>query len=116
MEEGCEMCSSLSKHDILVRACRKLYKVFSENAQSSSSDEVVVFSADLEKVIMIPRLKMFKSIIFAPQLTAFNQTFAPVGVKSQLKPITSKRWCCGVLWHSAIREIKKDLEKIKKIW
>jgi hypothetical protein len=49
IEESCEICSFWSKH-VIVRSSGKLYKVFSENAQSLSTDEVVVFSADLEMI------------------------------------------------------------------
>lgn len=50
---------------------------------------------------MLPRLEMFKQIIFAPRLTTYNQTFAPVGKNSKIKPL-------AVLWHSAITGRNKE--------
>lgn len=101
LDEDCEICSSWKYHDKLVKDSRNLYQEFSEKVNKTDTNNEVIFSADLEKVIMLPRLEMFKQIIFAPRLTTYNQTFAPVGKKSKLKPL-------AVLWHCALAGRNKE--------
>uniref|UniRef100_A0A6P7H6U8 Uncharacterized protein LOC114347807 n=2 Tax=Diabrotica virgifera virgifera TaxID=50390 RepID=A0A6P7H6U8_DIAVI len=68
-------------------------------ADSRSSGDSRVYTADLQKVIMLPRCDTFKEIIFTPRLIAFNESFVPVG--------TSKTSTVAVLWHEAISGRKK---------
>ncbi|KAF9417607.1 hypothetical protein HW555_005314 [Spodoptera exigua] len=42
---------------------------------------------DLQKVIMLPRIDMFKAAIFCPRIIAFNESFVPLGpTKSTSQP------------------------------
>lgn len=50
---------------------------------------------------MIPRLDMFKDVIFTPRIIAFNESFVPVGKKRKQYP-----W--AMIWHEAIRGRSKD--------
>ena len=38
-----------------------------------------IFSADLETVIVLPRMEQFKSVIFTIKLVVVNETFAQFG-------------------------------------
>ncbi|CAG9773506.1 unnamed protein product [Ceutorhynchus assimilis] len=92
--EDCDVCTSFPKHRDGYRNARKEYKL-----DSFKKDGLYV-SADLQKVIMLPRCEMFKEIIFMPRVIAFNETFVPIG-KSQKKPF-------AVIWHEAISGRSKD--------
>ena len=41
--------------------------------------DVMYFSVDLEKVIMLPRLPEVKTVVFTKRIVAYNLTFAPLG-------------------------------------
>lgn len=43
---------------------------------------------------MLPRLEMFKEVIFTPRIIAFNESFVPVGKKTSGPT--------AVVWHEAI--------------
>lgn len=43
---------------------------------------------------MLPRVDMFKEVIFTPRVIAFNESFVPVGSNNKIKT-------CAVLWHEA---------------
>ena len=60
-----------------------------------------VYSADLQKVIMIPRMESFKSVVFTHRIIALNESFVPVGTKSSCLPV-------AVLWHEGIAGRKKE--------
>lgn len=72
---------------------RKLFREHAD-AQFDPKDAVCV-SADLQKIIMLPRVDCFKSVLFIKRLIAYHETFAPVGKKSKLHP-------CAVVWHEGI--------------
>lgn len=101
LDDECEICSKWKIHIKLAKDSRELYRKYAENETERTENSELCVSADLEKVIMLPRLEMFKQIIFAPRLTTYNQTFAPVGKKSKQKPF-------AVLWHSALRGRNKE--------
>lgn len=50
---------------------------------------------------MLPRCDGFKEIIFAPRLIAFNESFVPLGKKSENLPV-------AVIWHEAIAGRSKE--------
>ena len=59
------------------------------------------YSADLQKVSMIPRMESFKSVVFTHHIIALNESFVPVGTKSSCLPV-------AVLWHERIAGRKKE--------
>nr|CAI5847249.1 unnamed protein product [Callosobruchus analis] len=61
----------------------------------------MIISADLQKVIMLPRAEMFKEIIFMPRIIVFNESFVPVG-----KAKCTKR--LAVLWHEGVAKRNKE--------
>lgn len=95
----CEFCSTWEVHHCRVEAARKLYK---EHAEMTFDNDTFCVSADLQKVIMLPRMDMFKAVIFTRRLTAYNESFVPVGKKQR------KRQPFAVLWHEAITTRKKE--------
>lgn len=90
--DGCGVCMDWIMHHEKYLKARQLY----ENHKKMPQDHnTIYFSADLEKVIMLPRLESFKAAIFCQRLVAYNHTFAPLGkITSESKPLT-------VLWHDA---------------
>ena len=98
LSDGCDVCQNWNKHMKRATEARAQYR---QDTDADSSNERVVFSADLEKVIMLPRLNMFKSVLFARRIIAFNESFIPVGSRQNLKPL-------AVLWHEAIAGRKRE--------
>ena len=62
----------------------------------------VIYCADMEKVIMLPYLDMFKSAIFTHRIDVYNESFVPVGKKQ--KNFSS----FPALWHEGIFGRSKD--------
>ena len=60
-----------------------------------------MFSVDMEKVIMLPRMPGVKQCIFTRRLIGYHKTFAPLDEKQQAKPY-------GIIWHEAIRGRKAE--------
>lgn len=89
--DDCQKCKDFGDHKLRANKARMLYAQHKE--QTDNDRGHIYFSADLEKVIMLPRLDTFKEVVFCPRLVAYNQTFAPLG-KSKHHPY-------AVLWHEA---------------
>ncbi|KAK9694956.1 hypothetical protein QE152_g33190 [Popillia japonica] len=63
---------------------------------AAEATEELFVSADLQKVIMLPRAEMFKEVLFIPRIVAFNESIVPIGKnRSNLKPL-------AVIWHEAV--------------
>ena len=50
---------------------------------------------------MIPRMEMFKTVLFTRKIIAFNESFVPLGETKSVKPI-------AVLWHEGLAGRKKE--------
>ncbi|GFR94559.1 CAI-1 autoinducer sensor kinase/phosphatase CqsS [Elysia marginata] len=105
--EECEICSTMAMHkkdchcedvcDISeflghktrYRAARKEYQ---QDSQVNTEEKRLIVSADLQKVIMLPRMEQFKTAVFTRRLTVFNETFAEVGKGKRNH---------AVVWHEA---------------
>jgi hypothetical protein len=99
LEAECSICVQYSQHHEKYTKARQLYSGHKDLPQN---EKQIYFTADLEKVIMLPRMETFKSVIFCQRLIAFNQTFAPVGkITNSIKPVT-------VIWHDGIAGRKQD--------
>lgn len=46
------------------------------------TDDIVYYSANLQKMIMLPRADSFKKVIFVRKLVAYHESFVPLGPKS----------------------------------
>lgn len=99
LDINCLVCTSYSKHNEKAKLSRQLYR---EDAEKNREETDVCFSADLQKVIMLPRMEHFKIVIFTPRIIGFNESFVPVGIKQkQLKPVAA-------IWHEAVAGRKKE--------
>ena len=74
----CTKCHDWGHHIVKAGIARMLYR---EDAKKQREDakKHPVYAADLEKVIMLPRLPGNKTAIFTRRIIMFNETFAPVG-------------------------------------
>lgn len=93
LDDNCEGCQFWKKHNDRATVSRELYK--EDKERSGQLKDEIIYSMDMQKVIMLPRLDMFKSVVFAKRLSVYNETFAPVGSSKKSKIVP-------VLWHEAI--------------
>ncbi|KAF2899480.1 hypothetical protein ILUMI_06693 [Ignelater luminosus] len=97
-DNSCDECQKWVDHLSRAKAARKLYEEHKNILPDSDARHIRV-SADLQKVIMLPRLECFKTAIFTQRLVAYNESFVPIGSLTKQeknnKPL-------AVLWHNAI--------------
>lgn len=98
---NCDTCRTYEKHHERYVLARQAYDIDRQNAKISTASEGY-FSVDLQKVIMLPRIDMFKLVLFCPRLVAFNESFVPLGYK------TSDIMSFAALWHEGISGRKKE--------
>lgn len=99
LDADCGMCNLYISHIDRMTKSRKLYR---EDADSKRTENDICYSADLEKVIMLPRMEEFKIALFTPRIVLFNESFVPVGKKqAATKPFAS-------IWHEGISGRKKE--------
>lgn len=99
LDDTCDECKKWLIHDKKSKQARKYYQ---DCAKMSYDSKTLCMSADLQKIIMLPRLECFKSAIFTNRLTSYNETFVPVG-KNQVNIAPF-----AVIWHEGIRERSKE--------
>lgn len=100
LDESCDDCTKWRRHNERARKSREKYR---EDSERGEEEREIVYCADLEKVIMLPRLEMFKTAIFTNRLTVYNECFVPVGKKRKCKPFAA-------VWHEAF--FKRNKEEI----
>ncbi|XP_050304070.1 uncharacterized protein LOC126741611 isoform X1 [Anthonomus grandis grandis] len=99
LDPSCEICQKYTIHSKKAEQSRALYK---EDANKINPKNEVYYSADLQKVIMLPRMESYKIAIFTQRIIAFNQSFVPVGTNQKnLRPIAA-------IWHEGIAGRKKE--------
>ena len=84
-----------------MRRAREARERYRQDTDVDSSSQHAIFSADLEKVVMLPRLHMFKNVLFTQRIIAFNESFVPLGSKQELRLF-------AVIWHEAIAGRKRE--------
>lgn len=95
----CETCQRWSSHIQKAEEARRHYRI---DADAPSDASLAVVSADLQKVIMLPRIDEFKAALFTRRLVAFNESFIPVGKQQlYLRPL-------AVIWHEAVSGRKRE--------
>lgn len=98
---NCSVCVEFKAHRQKYTESRELYTSHKNLSTSSHAYD----SMDLQKIIMLPRIDMFKEAIFCPRLSILNECFVPVGRKGKdgyrPQPFAS-------LWHEAISGRKKE--------
>lgn len=98
LQPDCKVCSNWKIHNEKYTQARKFYEA--DKIKSQNSKDLFV-SVDLQKVIMLPRCEMFKSLIFTQRLVAYNESFVPLKSMAKEQPT-------AVIWHEAIRGRKKE--------
>lgn len=97
---GCKQCEIITIHKERARLSRTMYKL--DSAKDWSPNHVVR-SADLQKIIMLPRMPGIKTAVFTKRIIAFHETFAPLGdCKKKPIPLGIKPSNLSVIWHEAI--------------
>nr|CAI5849076.1 unnamed protein product [Callosobruchus analis] len=96
--ENCDVCKTWKIHKLKATNARKNYQ---EDAEKIKQEDEIFVAADLQKVIMLPRLETFKEILFTPRIVEYNESFVPLGKKSKTYP-----W--AVLWHEGVAGRSKD--------
>ena len=76
---SCELMCDISKYLKHRRAFVRARKEYKDDSKSQHLPNEIYTSADLQKVIMLPRMDDFKTAIFSRRLTVFNETFAELG-------------------------------------
>jgi len=99
-DANCDACLKWRGHIKRAREARRIYR---HDADEKWSDEYSVRSADLQKVIIIPRMPGCKTAAFTSRMVAFNETFALMGKQSK-----SKKKHLAVTWHKAIAKRKAE--------
>lgn len=121
--EECEKCEAFLLHDVThskenaaanndcLTCCQWLQHIrkaeisreeYRSDKHKSYDETIIHYSTDMQKVIMLPRLEMFKQVLFTPRIIAFNQSFVPLG------NISIKNKAVAVLWNEAISGRKKE--------
>lgn len=98
LQEDCEKCQTWKIHIDKANKARTLYRQHSEHL---FEEETLCFSADLQKVIMLPRVDSFKTVLFTKRIVAYHESFVPVGKKSKQKPL-------ACIWHEGITGRNKE--------
>lgn len=98
LSDSCTVCQNWFKHMSRAQEAQHQYR---QDAEADDFNQRIVFSADLQKVVMLPRLDMFKTALFTRRIIAFNESFVPVANKHDLKPL-------AVVWHEAIAGRKRE--------
>lgn len=95
-EASCDVCKLWKSHLKYAKESRLAYQkdveVFTRSSNGNSN--TVAISADLQKVIMLPRIDCFKKVLFTKRITAYNESFVGLGKQSKQKPT-------AVIWHEA---------------
>lgn len=92
LDQACTDCNSWKEHIQRANDSRASYRMDTTEEDSPTTLKV---SVDLQKVIMLPRLDMFKKVIFTQRISVYNESFVPLG-----KAKNQKTFAC--LWHDAI--------------
>lgn len=97
----CDECLSWKIHMTKANEARSSYKLDKE--ASIQNNNTAYFSADMQKVIMLPRLDMFKKVIFCPRIIAFNHSFVPIGTNKGENKLP-----VALLWHEGLTGRQKE--------
>lgn len=71
------------------------------SAAAALTDDIVYYSADLQKVIMLSRADSFKKVILVRRLVAYHESFVPIGPNSKHNNL-------AFIWHEAISGRNKE--------
>ena len=103
----CQKCDTWAEHIKKSNESRKSYR---KDADTYPEPDKYYVSADLQKVIMLPRLPGVKKCVFTRRIIAFHETFAPLVASDEVK----KQWQSekkkvprikpmGMIWHEGLQ-------------
>ena len=72
-QQGCKECAQATQHKIKAERAREEYQKANKTAEQD--EDVAVFTADMQKVVLLPKLTT-KEHFFVSRLVVFNETFA----------------------------------------
>ncbi|KAE9521295.1 hypothetical protein AGLY_018314 [Aphis glycines] len=118
--EECELCETFMQHNdahtkdlgtLNCKTCEK-YKEhhkkyvdarinYETHSKCNKDKNELIVSVDLQKVIMLPFMDNFKADIFTKRIKIFNESFVPLGLRSEFKPL-------AILWHEGISGRKQE--------
>ncbi|CAH1106894.1 unnamed protein product [Psylliodes chrysocephalus] len=94
---------SAKKWNVHIKKAKEARRKYREDADSTEwTTSNICVSADLQKVIMLPRIDTFKQVLFTQRIIAFNESF--VGVGKNQKSVGP----AAVIWHEALAGRKKE--------
>lgn len=96
----CNDCQSYQKHKNQYTNARLEYQQDSELSINDTS--TAYYSADLQKVVMLPRMEGFKVVVFTRRIIVFNESFVP------LKKTTKNNLPVAIIWHEGVSGRKKE--------
>lgn len=90
----CEVCRAQERHLKKAQKAREDYQ-----RDRNDSDQSTLYAAvDMQKVILLPHMPMYKATAFTPRLVVFNETFAALGNCGKTKKFKGDI----VVWHEGI--------------
>lgn len=103
LDNECEICKLWKVHLQYVEYTRMAYQKDVERANKLEPNQTtfLAVSADLQKVIMLPRIDMFKRVLFQRRISVYNESFVPLGSQKKHFPL-------AVLWHEGIAGRKQE--------
>ncbi|CAH1110446.1 unnamed protein product [Psylliodes chrysocephalus] len=103
LDNDCETCKLWKDHLKFVEYTRMAYQedVAIANNQEPNQTNFLAISADLLKVIMLPRIDMYKRILFTRRISVYNESFVSLGSQKKHFPL-------AVLWHEGIAGRKQE--------
>jgi len=101
IDETCVECNEWSLHHQKYTEAREMYEKSVNLENIDEYHQSVVYSMDLQKVMMLPQMEQFKEVVFTKRIVVFNESFVPVGKKQKIVPI-------ACLWHEGISGRKKE--------
>ena len=108
VDEGiCENCDNWVVH---IERANKSREEYRNDADSFPEDDVFYVSADMQKVIMLPRLPGMKTSLFTRRMILYHETYAPLVHSKE----TRKKWATekkqirrikptGIIWHERLQ-------------
>ena len=75
LNPNCEYCTKWSDHNKKARICRDEYQ---KDCEKYNTENGVRYSADLQKIMMLPRMDGFKSALFTRRIVTFHKSFVPL--------------------------------------
>jgi len=97
LEQETQKCTHCDKWKIHIEEARLSRTKYQEDAAKDT--DTIHLSADMQKVLLLPRMPSLKSCFFLKKLVVFHETFAPIGSS---KKNGKKPRVLSCLWNESI--------------